>query len=253
VSWGGGVGANCGGHAFSADGRAWHYPWINGSAYTQSASLVDGAGRRNAAAVFLCVAVFLCETIIVCQDRLGTHTIKKLAKEGVNVSTGSVAEFTARQRPHMVLGPDGVTPVAVIDDSFAPFLYKNDNFTKTGSGQTYGNSQTGVFLGDEWCGAGRCGWKRGRPHVHLPPTSTTYATEVLVINTWLVPHMNTTTSHPAFIHHSIHHLVIRLSPFYPLSPPLSHNLILHIPLFSASVSLSPSLSGRLLLIDLRSL
>ena len=65
VSWGGG--SNCGGHAFSADGRTWLYPWINGSAYPQNASLVDG----------------------------------------------SVAEFTARQRPHMVLGPDGVTPVAV--------------------------------------------------------------------------------------------------------------------------------------------
>ena len=58
---------NCGGHAFSVDGIDWHYPYINGSAYGENASLVGGGMVR----------------------------------------------FAARQRPHVVLGPDGVTPVAL--------------------------------------------------------------------------------------------------------------------------------------------
>jgi hypothetical protein len=62
---------NCGGHAFSADGRTWHYPYINGSAYGENATLAGGG----------------------------------------------VVHFAARQRPHIVLGPDGVTPVALTNGS----------------------------------------------------------------------------------------------------------------------------------------
>jgi hypothetical protein len=32
----------CGGHAFSADGVVWHYPYVNGSAYSAHVALVDG-------------------------------------------------------------------------------------------------------------------------------------------------------------------------------------------------------------------
>ena len=69
---------NCGGHAYSEDGRRWFY----GSA---------AGGRANGTAYW----------------------------QNASLHGGGVLHFGARQRPHMVLGPDGATPVAVTNGAQA--------------------------------------------------------------------------------------------------------------------------------------
>ena len=88
------------------------------------------------------------ENSIVCQDRLGTIVREK------NVLIGARLETRTRECVVPLAGwePDGSIPVVLAIDRlvtvvagsvvplrssiFAPFIYKSDDFTKTGSGQT---------------------------------------------------------------------------------------------------------------------
>lgn len=82
----------CGGHAYSQDGVEWHYPFITGEAYNQFAN-VTRASR-------------------------GSGKVE-------------VVEFTKRERPHLVFGKDGVTPVALTNGAGVDGIGKYGDHTWT--------------------------------------------------------------------------------------------------------------------------